>query len=170
WFAVRDAGTSDWQRWELGPDGGGDLGHVTPNHRPPLAGDAVRIHGVLRGDRATRFITCLRRESVRYEHRHNYQAWPGPNRNTYADIMLRRCGFRAELPPTSVGKDYRGIIGVSTTTGGTGVQLETPLFGIRVGLTEGVQLHIFSFTVGIDWWPPAIVHPVGEGRLGFADR
>jgi hypothetical protein len=78
--------------------------------------------------------------------------------------------MRAELPPTSIGKDYRGAIGVSRTTGGTGVQLETPVVGLRIGLTEGVQLHVFGLAIGVDWWPPAIVLPVGEGRLGFADR
>ncbi len=170
WFAIREQGVQQWERWEIGSRGSTDLGYVNHSYRDPLGGDEVRVHGVLRGEKAMRFIRCLRRESVRYEHRHVYRVWPGPNSNTYADIMLRRCGFRAELPPTSVGKDYRGIIGVSGTTGGTGVQLETPILGVRVGLTEGVQFHVFSFTVGIDWWPPAIVFPVGDGRLGFADR
>lgn len=171
WFAVREKGAESWVRWEIwSPGGGGDWGYVAQRHVPPLSGPDVRVHGILRGERATRFSACLRRESARYEHRHFYLPWPGPNSNTYVDTMLRRCGFRAELPATSVGKDYRGLIGVSWTSGGTGVQLETPLVGIRLGLTEGIQLHLFGLAIGIDFWPPALVYPLGNGRLGFDDR
>lgn len=174
WFAVRDAGESRWERWEIGSYSGSTgpyaWGHVHRNLGGPIQGSNVRLHGILRGKRARRFIACLRKESPEYEHRELYVPWPGPNSNTYVDVMMRRCGFRAELPATAIGKDYRGIAGVSVTSGGTGLQLETPLVGLRVGLTEGVQVHIFGFTVGIDWWPPALIVPIGDGRLGFDDR
>ena len=171
WFAVRKEGESSWVRWEIWqPGGGGDWGYIAQRRVPPLEGPNVQVHGVLRGQKASRFIACLERESARYEHRHFYLPWPGPNSNTYVDVMLRRCGMHAELPPTSIGKDYRGIVGVSGTSGGTGVQLETPLFGLRIGLTEGIQIHIFALTVGVDLWPPALIYPLGDGRLGFADR
>lgn len=170
WFAVRDAGQSGWESWEIGfyqaP-----MGYV--RRRPGHAIDwrpNVRLHGVLRGEQATRFIRCLRAKSPRYEHRHVYRPWPGPNSNTYVDVMLRRCRFRADLPPTAIGKDYRGIAGVSWTSSGTGVQIETAILGLRVGLKEGIQIHLWGFTFGVDFWPPAIIHPVGEGRIGFADR
>ena len=171
WFAVRERGATNWVRWEIWSSGaGGDWGYIAQRHADPLEGDQVRVHGVLRGSRAERFIACLERQSARYEHRHRYIFWPGPNSNTYVDAMLRRCRFRAELPSTAVGKDYRGAIGASTTSGGTGVQLETPVVGLRVGLKEGLQVHILTLTFGIDFWPPALLLPVGEGRLGFADR
>ena len=128
------------------------------------------MHAVWRGREAARFIRCLRRESPRYEYRNTYRPWPGPNSNTYVDVMMRRCGLYADLPATAVGRDYRGWLGLSLTEGGTGVQLESPLVGVKIGFTEGVELHVFALAIGIDWWPPAIILPVGEGRIGFDDR
>ncbi len=174
WFAVRDKGEKRWERWEIGSysrsNGPHAWGHVRRNRGNPLYGSNTRVHGIIRGDTARRFIKCLRAKSPRYEHRNLYVPWPGPNSNTYVDTMMRRCGFRADLPSTAIGKDHRGWLGLSLTSGGTGVQLETPLVGVRIGLTEGIQIHVFGLTIGIDWWPPAIIVPVGEGRIGFADR
>ena len=74
-------------------------------------------------------------------------------------------------PSRRVGKDFRGLVlGFSTTAGGTGVQLETPLVGAKLGVTEGVELHILGMSWGVDVWPPALIVPVGSGRLGFDDR
>jgi hypothetical protein len=95
--------------------------------------------------------------------------WPGPNSNTYVDVMMRRCKLRADLPATAIGKDFRGWIGASWTSGGTGFQIETPLVGVKLGLTEGVEVHILALTIGVDWWPPALILPLGGGRIGFAD-
>jgi hypothetical protein len=75
-----------------------------------------------------------------------------------------------DLPAPSIGKDYRGVFGVSGTSGGTGVQLETPLVGAKVGLTEGIEAHVLGMALGVDVWPPALIVPVEHGRVGFADR
>jgi hypothetical protein len=170
WFAVRGAGETEWERWEIWSHG--EWGRVRRSYGDPLKGprDDVRLHGVIRGAAAAKFIECLRRESPKYEHRNTYRAWPGPNSNTYVDVMLQRCNFHADLPATAIGKDWRGIFGVSWTSGGTGVQVSTPIIGFRIGLTEGVQIHIFGLTIGIDWWPPAIIVPIGDARIGFGDR
>ncbi|WP_394840501.1 hypothetical protein LVJ94_02930 [Pendulispora rubella] len=84
--------------------------------------------------------------------------------------MARKCGISVELPSTANGRDYRGIVGAGVTSGGTGVQLETPLVGLKLGLKEGVEVHIFGGAVGVDFWPPAIIVPIGAGRIGFDDR
>jgi hypothetical protein len=84
--------------------------------------------------------------------------------------MLRACSLRASLPATSIGRDYLGIIGAAWSTEGTGFQIETPLIGFRIGLREGIEIHLFGLAIGIDFWPPAIIVPVGPGRIGFADR
>ena len=62
------------------------------------------------------------------------------------------------------------LIGASRTTGGTGVQLETPFVGLRIGLKEGIEVHVLCLAIGVDFWPPAIILPITSGRLGFADR
>ena len=176
WFAVRGEGEEQWERWEVfqftirprqRPNGGWDYLHRRI-HDPldDVGAGYVQIHGVLRGAEASRFIACLRRESPDYEHRANYVVWPGPNSNTYVDVMMRRCEFPAELPTTAIGKDYRGIVGASVTRGGTGVQVDSPLVGLAMGLTEELELHLLSLTVGIDWWRPALKVPADDGRLG----
>jgi hypothetical protein len=165
WLAVRKAGSTEWYRWEVGgnPNGGpvDDFGGT---------GGDVRVHKVWRGAKAEKAIKCIEREAPPWLQGLDYRAWPGPNSNTFADVMMRRCGLRASLPATSIGKDYRGAIGVSWTSEGTGFQIETWIVGLRLGLKEGVELHFFGMAFGIDLWPPAIIVPLGPGRLGFDDR
>jgi hypothetical protein len=177
WVALRPAGGREWERWEVMccPDGD-DLGTVERTNIDPLSdhgggGGNVILHGVWRGAEAEKIIACVREQAPRYPYRHQYHGWPGPNSNTFVDWVIRACDLDVELAAPSIGKDFRGmIIGASVTAGGTGVQLETPLAGLKLGLTEGIELHILGLSFGIDLWPPAIIVPVGPGRIGFADR
>ncbi|MDI1446400.1 DUF3750 domain-containing protein [Polyangium sp. 6x1] len=133
----------------------------------------VALHGVVERDRDAirQIVKCLDEQTPRYNEEHpDYFPIPGPNSNTYVDQMLRRCRIPVDLPSTAIGKDYRGPIGISQTSGGTGLQVETWIAGVKLGLTEGVELHILGLTIGVDWWPPAIILPVNPGRLGFDDR
>ena len=41
---------------------------------------------------------------------------------------------------------------------------------VYLGLKEGIELHVIGLSIGIDFWPPAIIVPLGPGRIGFADR
>ncbi len=165
WFAVREAGEERWRFWEVG--GGGSY-HEDPFDNHPYLEPV--LHAVWRGEEATRAIACLEREAPRWLGALRYRAWPGPNSNTFGDVMLRRCGLRASLPANAIGKDYRGRLGVSWTSEGTGVQVETPLLGLRLGLKEGVEVHVIGLAFGVDLWPPALLLPLGSGRLGFGDR
>jgi hypothetical protein len=176
WFAVKQAGEPDWERWDLWQEadaGVASLGHIHRNLQGPresVGGGPTEVVAVFHGGEAGAFIDCLRREAPRYADRDTYRAWPGPNSNTFVDAMLRVCDLALDLPGTAVGKDWRGVVGASITARGTGAQVESPLVGAKLGLTEGVELHVLTITLGIDWWPPAIKHPFGDGRLGFADR
>ena len=82
----------------------------------------------------------------------------------------RWCGLHASLPATAVGKDFRGLAGITRTSGGTGFQIETPLVGVKLGLKEGIEIHLLTLGFGVDFWPPALILPLGPGRLGFDDR
>jgi hypothetical protein len=175
WIAARPRGSSAFERWEVMCCPSSTSGTVRHSHRSPLSdhgggGGDVQVHAVIRGTAATSAIECIRREAEVYPYDDEYLVWPGPNSNTFVDWMVRTCALDVELPSTSIGRDFRGYIGASTTAGGTGVQLETPLLGVKLGLTEGVELHVWTLALGIDLWPPAIIVPVGDGRLGFADR
>jgi Protein of unknown function (DUF3750) len=159
WFAVREEGHTDWHRIEYGGFGSAPLAGVSD----------VRVHAVWRGPVAARAIPCLR-EHASAARPEPYVMVPGPNSNTFVDRLLRRCGLHASLPATAVGKDFRGLVGVSWTSEGTGFQFETPLVGLRLGLKEGIEVHILTLGFGVDFWPPAIILPLGPGRLGFDDR
>lgn len=174
WLLVRAPGESGWERWDLFENGTGPLGLVT--RRPVGPSEAVADMGnggstvewVMVGDPAAAFAVCLRREGPRYAARDHYRAWPGPNSNSFVDAMLRACDLARPMSATAIGKDYRGLVGVSVARERTGLQLETPLVGASLGLREGVEVHAFALTVGIDLWPPALLLPFGEGRFGFS--
>jgi hypothetical protein len=165
WFAVRRRGEEEWRVYEvpsIGVERDPFRGH-SPYRRPI-------VHAVWRGAAAERAAACLEREAGPWLDRLRYRFYPGPNSNTFGDVMLRKCKLRASLPSTSIGKDWRGAIGGGVTSEGTGLQLETPLLGLKLGLKEGVELHVLGLSIGIDLWPPAIILPLGPGRLGIADR
>jgi hypothetical protein len=167
WFAVRHAGDSAWHIFEVG--GGGSEEDPFQHHSP--YGNPI-LHKLWRGDEADRAAACIERvgPEVKRDIEDHYIFYPGPNSNTFGDVVLRKCGLHASLPSTSVGKDWRGWIGAGISSEGTGVQLETPLLGIKLGLKEGIELHVIGLSIGIDLWPPAIIIPMGPGRIGFADR
>ena len=118
-----------------------------------------------RGEPARRIFAAL---DLDYRRAKEYTAWPGPNSNTYVQWVLRRAGVPYDPHPLMVGKDHRGPwgIGAGFSHGRLGVQLETPLLGAAVDLRQGIELHTFCLTWGIDLWPPAVKTPFG--RWGFS--
>ena len=167
WFAVRMKGEQMWRIYEVG--GGGE--EADPFHQhPPYIGPI--LHGLWRGAEGERAAACVAKvgPEVRSDIQRHYVFYPGPNSNTFGDVVLRRCKLSASLPSTAIGKDWRGLIGAGITSERTGVQVETPILGFKIGLKEGIEIHILSLSFGVDLWPPAIIVPLGPGRIGFADR
>ena len=167
WFAVRHKGEKEWRVFEVG--GGGSEADPFRDHSPYLR---PILHGVWRGAEGERAAACVEKvgPGVRSDIQSHYIFYPGPNSNTFGDRVLRACKLSASLPATSVGKDWRGWIGAGITSERTGVQVETPILGFKIGLKEGIEVHIIGLSFGIDLWPPAIIVPLGPGRIGFADR
>ncbi len=167
---VRGAPRRRARRWQIYEVRGGGR-EADPFHHHPDYLDPI-LHAVWRGDDAERAADCLAAHAHDAKHyiEDHYVFYPGPNSNTFGDVMLRRCNLHASLPSTSVGKDWRGWIGAGVTSEGTGLQVETPVFGLKVGLKEGIEVHVIGLSFGVDFWPPAIIVPLGPGRLGFADR
>jgi hypothetical protein len=167
WFAVRKKGETTWHVYEVG--GGGTEDDPFTKHSPYLK---PIVHKVWRGEEADAAVDCIDREGRKWTSyiESHYVFYPGPNSNTFGDRVLRACKLSASLPSTAVGKDWRGLIGGGVTTERTGLQLETPVVGVKVGLKEGVEVHVIGLSFGIDLWPPAIIVPLGPGRIGFADR
>jgi hypothetical protein len=171
WIAGRGAGERRFRRYEIGFGGETDDPFESPC---PCARSerhaSVIVHAALQGDRAASALACVERETSSYRREEEYGFWPGPNCNTYVERMARRCGIPVTLPATAYGRDYRGVLGASTTSEGTGVQVESPLVGAKIGLAEGLEVHVGTLALGVDVWPPALIVPIGGGRLGFADR
>lgn len=165
WFAVRLEGRAVWTVYEVGLGGT----EIDPFRHHEGYADPI-VHAVWRGEQAERAARCLDREAGAWKAALHYRFYPGPNSNTFGDAMLRKCKLSASLPATSIGKDWRGAFGAGVTSERTGVQVETPIVGFKIGLKEGVELHVLGLSIGVDLWPPALILPVGPGRLGFADR
>ena len=87
-----------------------------------------------------------------------YRPWPGPNSNTFTDGLLRNVdGLSGVLEHNGVGKDSLWRAG--QTAGGTGVEIQSPLLGLEVGLKEGLNLNFIGLTAGAGIWPPAVKLP-----------
>ena len=172
WFVAYDPYEGAWHRWELWQKanlGGTSWGHVHRDLLSPhsgINGFPPRVMAEWRG-RAALDLQAALDASRQYPDRDRYLAWPGPNSNTYIAWVLRRAGASADLDPQGIGKDYLGTAGVALTTTRTGVQAETSLLGLKVGLLDGVEVHVLGFTAGLDTWPPAVKTPLG--RLGFSE-
>jgi hypothetical protein len=172
WFVAFDAKKSEWQRWEVWRFAGvspTSWGHVQLNFMHPdsgVGGGPFRVVREWRGETARRLIDVLQKPEE-YPDRETYRAWPGPNSNTYAVRVLRKAGVPLDTDPMAIGKDYRGIVGAGISPTNTGVQLGTPLIGLKLGLSDGVEVHALCLTFGLDLWPPAIKTPFG--RVGWEE-
>lgn len=132
----------------------------------------ITIHRILHDtpERIMAMARCLDAEVPAYEKRHpKYFPEPGPDSNTFVAEALRSCNIHVELPVTCVGRDYLGAAGAAKTESGTGVQVVAFPLGLRLGLREGIELHVGAFAVGVHAWPPGLTLPVNPGRIGLDD-
>lgn len=167
WIVASVPGESRFRRWEL--LGRPERSSTGDPFRYFGEGD-VAVHGIVRMDTSSllRIARCLDEEVVRYDERHpTYFPIPGPNSNTFVAEALRNCSIHVELPATAIGRDYRGVLGAGVTEAGTGVQIESWIAGLRLGLREGVEVHVASLALGVHVWPPGITVPVNPGRIGI---
>jgi uncharacterized protein DUF3750 len=122
------------------------------------------------GDDAEQVIPKIRSvvETYRFRSLGDYQAWPGPNSNTFVQAALNAVPeLHAVLPPTAIGKDfpYHGEWW-GRTASGTGLFVSLGGYlGLTVGWIEGVELNFFGAVLGFDLRRPALKFP-GTGRLG----
>lgn len=164
WIVAQVPGERSLRRFELQHSGSGAFGY--------FGNGEVAVHAVFRYPKKEllEVVACLERAEHGYHREHpTYIPIPGPNSNTIVDHMLRECDLRVELPATAIGRDYRGAVGASVTSLGTGVQLETWPLGFKLGLEEGIEAHLLGMTLGLHFWPPGITVPVNPGRIGIDD-
>ena len=123
------------------------------------------------GERAETLIPKIRSVIENYSLRSygDYNAWPGPNSNTFIQAILDQVPeMKAVLPPTAIGKDYpyRGNW-YGLTSSRTGLFLSLGGYiGLTIGWLEGVELNFLGAVLGIDIRRPALKFP-GIGRVGL---
>ena len=123
------------------------------------------------GGAAEKLIPALRASIAAYPYssRGSYNAWPGPNSNTFISCVTSRvAGMTLALPPNAIGKDYPcdgSWFGLSPSQTGFRVNLGGYL-GLMAGWVEGLELNILGAVAGVDIRRPALKLP-GFGRIGM---
>jgi len=87
-----------------------------------------------------------------------YQAYPGPNSNTFIEKLMRSVdGVSAMLDHNAIGKEKGFYLG--KTAGGTGVEAQTPMLGLALGMKEGVEVNALGLSGGVNFYPPTLRIP-----------
>jgi hypothetical protein len=108
WFVVKEAGSHDFDRWEVSLHHGEPYGYIYKNLREPeqhIGSYGVFVQAELIGEEAEPVVEFVENESPNYPCRDFYFFLPGPNCNTYGQWVLDNTGWDVDLPFTSLGKD-----------------------------------------------------------------
>jgi len=139
-------------------------------HRAPDArwfGAEPELIAEKRGPAAAELIPRIDAAARAYPWAGEYVMWPGPNSNTFTAWVLRAVPeLGADLPPTAIGKDYRGAKLVGTAPSGRGFQFSLfGLAGITASGVEGLEVNLLGLTFGVNPFDPALKLPL-VGRIG----
>ena len=169
WLVVKPADADAYTRWDVVGWGGGRV--VRRNYAAPDAmwfGQRPSLLVDKRGEAAAALIPAIEAAVASYPFPERYRSWPGPNSNTFVAHIGRSVPeLGLDLPPTAIGKDFRGLDdAIGRAPSGGGVQLS--LFGVAgmiLAPEEGVELNLLGLSVGIDLARPALRLPA-IGRIG----
>ncbi|MBS1155560.1 MAG: hypothetical protein H6R07_1484 [Proteobacteria bacterium] len=124
-----------------------------------------------RGEGVDALIGEIEAAIASYPYPDSYQAYPGPNSNTFlAHIGREVPALKLDLPANAIGKDYRPLtqpLGLSSS--GSGLQASLfGLLGLNIGLEEGIEFNVLGLNFGLDLNSPGLRLPF-IGRVGLDD-
>jgi hypothetical protein len=170
WIVFKPKGASSYTRYDYTAWGERPirLNGFDPDGR--WFGHAPQVVFAADGEAAEALLPRIQDAIAQFSWRNpgDYQAWPGPNSNTFiASIIDAVPEMRTNLPPTAIGKDYP-YDGKWLRLTSSGVQLTFSGYaGVTLGWVEGIEINILGAVAGIDIRRPALKLP-GLGRLGVA--
>ena len=152
WIATKETGADSYYVHEVT-----GWRHYVVSSRPGEPdrhwyGAEPELYADIRGQRAAELIPAIQEAVEAYPYPTEYEAWPGPNSNTFVAWVIRQVpGFEVALPSHAIGKDYLGDQVLAEVPGGTGYQLSLGgYFGILAGIREGLELNILGLTLGVN--------------------
>ncbi|WP_085899957.1 DUF3750 domain-containing protein [Kiloniella majae] len=135
-------------------------------------GSSPEIYYDLRGEQAAEIIPQIIKAAETYRFPDRYEAWPGPNSNTFTAHVIRQIpSLDADLPPTAIGKDYLDEDDnfFAAAPSNTGLQLSIyGIAGVTVAKTEGLEINLLGLNFGVDPDDLALRLP-GIGKVGFIE-
>lgn len=172
WIIVKRAGEPAYRRYDVvGWGNGRKLREDYALADGLWFGATPKVLVDLRGAEAEAVIDAVLAAVDSYPYKDEYQTWPGPNSNTFlAHIGREVPELKLDLPPTAIGKDYRPWDRpVGHAPSGGGVQLSLfGLAGIILAPEEGIEVNLFTLSLGVDLLRPALRLPF-LGRVGMDD-
>ncbi|HLT12723.1 MAG TPA: DUF3750 domain-containing protein [Marinobacter sp.] len=168
WVATKEEGADHYKVHEVT----GWRRHVV-NSRPDdpdrhWYGAKPEIYADIRGEEAQAMIPDIYKAVASYPYASEYDAWPGPNSNTFVAWVIRETPeLNVALPNHAIGKDYLGSRIGASTPGGAGYQLSLGgYFGVLAGVREGLEVNILGLSLGINPLALGIKLP-GLGELAL---
>ncbi|AZT84738.1 DUF3750 domain-containing protein [Marinobacter sp. NP-4(2019)] len=152
WISTKETGAdhyrvhevTGWRRYVVSSSPGDPDRHWY-GARPTLYAD-------IRGEEAEQLIPAIYDAVASYPFPEEYEAWPGPNSNTFVAWVIREVpGLDVALPNHAIGKDYLGDRVIAEVPGGTGYQFSLGgYFGVLAGIREGLELNVMGLSLGVN--------------------
>lgn len=170
WLATKPEGAAAYTVHDVTGWGAAAVRSYTGEPDKAWFGSPPRLLADIRGAKAAIAIPKIRKAIADYPYPDRYDAWPGPNSNTFTAWVARQVPeLQVAYPNNAIGKDYLGTGFFSATPSGSGYQFSVSGYlGLLVSLREGVELNVLGLSVGIDPLSLAVKLP-GIGHLGLRD-
>ena len=155
WVAVKPAEADEWTVYEVvGWRLRWSQSAMVVHSRSPDArwyGAAPELYADRRGPGVDKLIERIDQAARAYPYGADYQAWPGPNSNTFTAWIARAVPeLELDLPATAIGKDYLGSSIVGAAPSGSGYQLSLAgVLGLTVSAVDGLEFNVLGLNFGV---------------------